>query len=237
MRRWLARDWDRRRLEGSYSGVAESTRARSNREWQEELRAEDREALADLWRYLLAACVTYLNRRREDLPQLDRQDLEQLAEDFTQEALLQVIESLDTFRGDSKFTTWAYRFVINIAAAELRLRRWRTVSMEVLTGEYQAPLFTFVSDDKAPDPETVAARNEILVLLHQIIDEELTDLQRVALVSVHFQGLPVVVVARELESTPNNVYKLLHDARKKLKKGLQRHQYSQADVLAIFGER
>jgi RNA polymerase sigma-70 factor (ECF subfamily) len=194
------------------------------------------QALSDLREYLLRAVFLYLDRHREDLTHLDRRELEHLAEDFAQEALLQIQDKLDTFQGKSKFTTWVYPFVINIAAGELRLHRWRTLSMETLVSEGEVPLFTLLSDQDAPDPETVAARNQILELIRHIIDEELTERQRFALVNVHFRGMPMAQVAQELDSTPNNVYKLIHDARKKLKRGLQRRHYSEADVLAIFGE-
>jgi RNA polymerase sigma-70 factor (ECF subfamily) len=218
--------------------VAEIHRSRTNAQWLADLenRETQSQALIDLRAYLQRAVLSYLNRHREDLSYLDQQELEHLAEDSCQEALLLILDKLDTFRGESKFTTWAYRFVINAAAGELRLHHWRTLSIEALNGESEIPLFAFVGDQKAPDPETVAARNQLLDVLHRIIDEDLTELQRFALISVHFQGLPVPVVARELNSTPNNVYKLVHDARKKIKKGLQRLHYSQADVLAIFGE-
>jgi RNA polymerase sigma-70 factor (ECF subfamily) len=211
---------------------------RSNEKWLADLRNEETQAkaLADLRQYLLRAVFLYLDRRRADLTHLEQRELEHLAEDFAQEALLQILTRLDTFRGDSKFTTWAYRFAINVAAGELRLHRWRTLSMEALVGEQEeVPLFIFLSDQEAPDPETVAARNQILDLIHQIISEDLTERQRFALVNVHLRGIPMAEVARQLDSTPNNVYKLIHDARKKLKKGLQRHHYSEADVLAIFG--
>lgn len=212
--------------------------SRSNAEWLAALGDEETqaEALADLREYLLRAVFVYLSRHRADLTDLDWRELEHLAEDSTQEALLQILAKLDTFRGESKFTTWVYRFVINIVAGELRLHRWRTLSMEMLLSEQEIPLSTFLSDLEAPDPETAAARNQILDLIHQIISEELTERQRFALINVHFQGVPMAEVARHLNSTSNNVYKLLHDARKKLKKSLQRHRYSEADVLAIFGE-
>jgi RNA polymerase sigma-70 factor (ECF subfamily) len=218
--------------------VAELQKPRSNEQWLEDLKDEQAqtEALADLREFLLRAVYSYLNRHRQDLTHLDRQELESLADDYCQEALLQILDKLDTFRGESKFTTWAYRFVINAAAGDLRLHRWRTLSIETLAREQSVPLFTFISDERAPDPETMAARNQILELLYQIIDQDLTELQRFALISVHFQGIPVPVVARQLDSTPNNVYKLVHDARKKIKNGLQRFHYSEADVLAIFGE-
>jgi RNA polymerase sigma-70 factor (ECF subfamily) len=215
-----------------------SDKPRSNEEWLSDLRDKDKqaEALADLRDYLLRAVFLYLDRHREDLTHLDRRELGHLAEDFAQEALLQIQDKLDTFRGRSKFTTWAYPFVINVAAAELRLHRWRTLSMESIAGDQELPLFSFLSDREAPNPEVLAARQQIADIVIQIIAEELTERQRIALVSVHFHGVPMAKVAQELDTTPNNVYKLLHDARKKIKHGLQRRFYSQSDVLSIFSD-
>jgi RNA polymerase sigma-70 factor (ECF subfamily) len=211
---------------------------RTNAEWLADLRNSQRqaEALADLRQYLLRAVALYVERHHEDLTYLGTSASEHLAEDFAQEALLQIQANLDTFRGESKFTTWAYRFVINIAATELRLARWRTVSLESLIGESEVPLLTRLSDQGAPDPETVAVRNQIIALIREIITEELTERQRSALVGVHFNGMPMAEVARQLGTTPNNVYKLIHEARKKLKNGLRRRYYSEGDVLAIFSE-
>jgi len=228
------RDWVVERLEGCDRQVTDLGQPRNNEQWLAELESEEAEALADLREYLRRAVFIYLNRHREDLNHLDRGELEHLAEDMVQDSLLQILDKLDTFRGDSKFTTWAYRFVINAAAGELRLHRWRSISIEVLSGEGEGPAFAFVGDERAPEPERVAARNQILALLYRIIEQDLTELQRRALISVHFQGVPVTVLAEQLESNPNSVYKLLHDARRKLKKGLEREHYSEADVLAIF---
>jgi RNA polymerase sigma-70 factor (ECF subfamily) len=215
-------------------------RPRSNDEWLADLGAQPTrtDALADLRDYLLRAVYVYLDQHREDLFDLDRSELEQMGEDFAQEALLQVLDKLETFRGESKFTTWAYRFVINVAATELRLHRWRTVSMEAVVAEdEEISLFRFLSDVEAPDPETTAARMEILEVMQTIIDEELTRRQRTALVNIKIRGVPVEAVAEELGGSANSVYKLIYDARKKLKDGLERRHYSQADVLAIFGGR
>jgi RNA polymerase sigma-70 factor (ECF subfamily) len=170
------------------------------------------------------------------LADLDRQELSQLAEDFAQEALLQILAHLDTFRAESKFTTWAYRFVINVAAGELRLHRWRTLSLEAVADEGEIQGSMLLADVEAPDPETRTARNRILAVIWQIIQEELTERQRVALVNIHFRGVPTRVVAEHLGVSPNAVYKLVWDARRKVKQGLIRHHYSEADVVAIFAE-
>jgi len=204
---------------------------RSNDAWLADLRdAEARpEALSDLREYLLRAVYVYLDRHREDLSHLDRRELEHLAEDFAQEALLQIQDKLDTFRGESKFTTWAYRFVINVAAAELRLHRWRTLSIEALVLDQQ-------TTQPELDPEIMTARTQVIELLCEIIDEELTERQRFALLNVHFHNVPVSEVAQQLDTTPNNVYKIIYDARKKLEKGLEQRYYSKADILALFSE-
>ena len=214
-------------------------RPRTNEEWLADLGTHETraEALADLREYLLKAVYVYLDRYREDLYDLSRSELEQMAEDFAQEALLQVLNNLETFRGESKFTTWAYRFVINEAAAELRLHRWQTLSTEALIGEgEEVSLLSFLSDVEAPDPERTVARTEILVVMQRVIEEDLTRRQRIALVSIKMRGVPVVEVAERLDATPNTIYKLVYDARRKLREGLERRHYSQADVLAIFSE-
>lgn len=213
---------------------------RSNEEWIADLGSEASraEALTDLRDYLARAVYIYMDRYREDLSYLDRVELQQMAEDFVQEALLQILRKLDTFEGRSRFTTWAYRFVINVAAAELRLHRWRTRSMEAVTAEDEDISFLlFISDRDAPDPETRAARREILDLMRQIIEEDLSERQRFALVAVKLRDVPVEEVARRLDTSPNNVYKLIYDARVKLKQRLEARHYSLADILAIFGER
>ncbi len=218
----------------------ERNRLRTNAEWIADLGARETrtEALTDLREYLLRAVYVYMDRRREDLSHLSRTELEQMADDFAQEALIQILDKLETFRGESKFTTWAYRFVINVAAGELRLHRWRTLSLETAVGAGEEfSLLGFLTDQGAPDPEIGAARAEIVALIKVIIEQELTSRQRTALVNIKFRGVPVEEVARRLDTTPNAIYKLIHDARRKLKEGLERRHYSQADVLAIFGDQ
>ena len=213
-----------------------ANRPRTNAQWLADLADQESRAaaLSDLREYLLRAVYLYLDRHRTDLADLDRHEIRQLAEDFAQDALLQVLAHLDTFRAEAKFTTWAYRFVINIAAGELRLHRWRTLSLEALADEREIRGSIFIADRDAPDPETRAARERVLGLIREIIEHDLTERQRIALVSIHFRGVPTRVVADRLGITPNAVYKLVHDARKKLKQGLVQRHYSEADVIAIF---
>lgn len=213
-----------------------TSRPRTNAQWLADLAdIESRAAaLSDLREYLLRAVYLYLDRHRTDLADLDRHEIRQLAEDFAQEALLQILDNLDTFRAEAKFTTWAYRFVINVAAGELRLHRWRTLSLEALADEREIRGSILLADLQAPDPETRAARERVLSVIREVIVHDLTERQRLALVSIHFFDVPTRVVADRLGITPNAVYKLVHDARKKLKQGLVQRHYSEADVVAIF---
>ena len=103
---------------------------RLNREWLEELSSpQNEEALADL-RILVAKGLRYslLNR-------VDSSQLEELVEDFTQDSLLRIMDNLDSFRGESKFVTWAAKIAVNVAFSELRRKRWKDVSMEALLPE------------------------------------------------------------------------------------------------------
>lgn len=212
---------------------------RSNEAWLMALRSEgalQQEALAELRQYLLRAVLVYLQRHRSDIVHLDPEEIEGLAEDSTQEALVQILAKLDTFRGEGKFTTWAYKFVINIAASELRLRRWTTLSLDTLRGEEEFPLLKVVEDVQVDDPERALERRQLLELVQRIIDEDLTERQRTAIVAVHFHGAPVEEVAARLGTNRNSLYKLMHDARKRIKERLIEHHLSEGDILALFGQ-
>ncbi len=215
--------------------------SRSNEEWLWALTEQSgdakAEALQDLRDYLLRAALVYLARRRTDLSGWSRQAVRDLAEDLAQEALLDVHKSLHSFRGESQFTTWAFRFVINRAASELRRRRYRDLSLENLQEDEVAAFQTLLHTGGATlgvDPERLAERRYYLNLLREIVDTELSERQRAALVWVHWQGRSMDEVAGALGLSRNALYKLLHDARKRLKAELVARHLSQGDILAAF---
>lgn len=220
--------------------MAISLQTRTNAEWLDDLRGSgpiQDQALQELREYLVRAAVTSLERRWERLAGLDYADLLQLAEDLAQEALLEILNKLDIFQGKSRFTTWAYKFIINLAAEETRRRRWQIVSLEVpLSIEDLSPLIDSLSDRETPDPEQALLRKTVWETLRRIIAEDLTERQRTALVALIVQDAPVEVVARLLKTTPNNVYKILHDARKKLKRRLLEEAITPEYVHDLFGE-
>ncbi len=213
---------------------------RTNADWLSDLRSPgpaQAQALQALWDYLVGAAVAYLKRRRGEWVGLEDAELRQLAEDLAQEALLDILNKLDTFRGESRFTTWAYKFVINVAAEELRRRHWQNISLEARPpSEDLPPLAEALADTQAPDPETALEREHVWETLRRIIAEDLTERQRVVLIRLTIQDAPVEEVARELETPPNNIYKLLHDARKKLKRRLLEAGITPEYVGDIFSE-
>ena len=213
---------------------------RSNAEWLQALQEQPgealNEALQDLYDFLLRAVLVYLSQSRGELAGWSRDDIRGLAQDLAQDALLEIRQSLSTFKGESKFTTWAYRFVINRAASELRRQRYRNVSFDQLRDEEPAAFQALLLERGKVEPERLAERRAYLKLLREIIETELNERQRAALVGVHLHGYPMDEVAAALGLTRNALYKLLHDARKRIKARLQAQHLTESDILAAFQE-
>jgi len=210
----------------------------SNEEWIRALRSggdEQQKALDALRNGILRALHWYLSERR--LGEGGNQgQVRQLAEDFTQEALLTILEKLSTFRGESRFTTWAYKVALHRALGELRRRRWKEISLEELKIGEDLPSWP-IEEGRSPDPERTFQQEEVWRILKGIIEQDLTQRQRTVLIAHIFQGVPLDVVADHLGTDRDNVYKLLHDARKKLKGRLVEHGFTQEEILKIFEMR
>lgn len=210
---------------------------RSNEEWLADLQPgspNNEQAISDLRDYLLRAVLVYLTRHRSDVAALDYEEIQQLAEDWAQQGVLQVLDKLPSFRGDSKFTTWAYRVVINLVAGELRRKRWETISLESLT-DAEHPSSRLKEDSDQPSPEDEVTRSEVWEAIQAVITEDLTERQRTALTQVVLEGVPVETVAERMNTNRNNIYKIVHDARRKLRRELEQRHWSADDVMAAFG--
>jgi RNA polymerase sigma-70 factor (ECF subfamily) len=210
---------------------------RTNAEWLQALQEPgdvQQETIAELREYLLRAAFVYLRDRRPELSGVSSSVLYELAEDFAQNALIAIRDNLDNFRGDSKFTTWAYRFVINEAAGELRKRRYRNISLDDLMEQETAVFTTLLKTDTRLDPESETGRQELIKFLLHVIQNELNERQRIAILGIHFQGRSMQEVAELLETSPNTLYKILHDARKKIKAKLLARHYGAGDILGLF---
>jgi RNA polymerase sigma-70 factor, ECF subfamily len=202
-------------------------RERTNEQWLADLRGPNPdEALADLYDLLVRGLRSGLGSYGGGV--------DANAEDFAQEALIKITANLDSFRGESRFTTWAQKIAMNVALTELKRRRWRDVSLQDLFARREAadggPADTRLS------PEQLALQNTVLQELRRMVDEELTDRQQEAVVAVILEGMPISEVARRMGTNQNALYKLLHDARRKLKRRMEAAGLSAEEVLAVFDE-
>jgi len=156
---------------------------------------------------------------------------EDLCEDFAQEALLRIRERLAAFRGESRFTTWALSIATRVAFDELRHKRWKDVSLETASADARAPLAFEPRTDLAQEKSLV--REQVLSKLRDAIENKLTDKQRSVLVA-ELNGMPQAEIARALGMNRNALYKLSHDARKRVKFHLEAGGISTVDVLWVF---
>ncbi len=203
---------------------------RSNDEWLIALRGTpDEQALLDLRALLVRGLGFALADRLGADPEAG-------IEDFVQDALMKILRSLDTFRGDSRFTTWAQKIAVRVALTELRRRHWQDVSLEDLTPE-ESDYLPMELSDPTPSPEMLMTRASVMALVQRMIREELTDRQQQAMTAVMIGGMPLEEAARRLGTNRNALYKLLHDARRRLQKRLAALGLSVQDVLAALDEQ
>jgi RNA polymerase sigma-70 factor (ECF subfamily) len=210
---------------------------RTNDEWISDLKSGGKlkeAALADL-RTVISSGLPYAlsNYLSPNNPQFDS-----LAEEVTQDTLLRVLDHLDTFEGRSQFTTWVHKIAVRIALTELRRRRWRDFSLDSLVEENEEGVsFPALLIDPSPNPDTLAQQSDMMKRINKLINEELTDKQRLAMVAIGIDGVPLEEVARRMHTNRNALYKLLHDARLRLKKRLASEGLSTDDVWAAFDRK
>lgn len=197
---------------------------RSNDQWLAALRGPKKGvALADLRVLLVRGLRGALHPRLNGVgPSV---------EDCVQEALIKILDNLDSFRGESRFTVWAQKIAVRTALAEMRRRKWRNVSLEeaILRHEESENAPT----DPLANPERVATRGVIMAQVRRFIDEELTDRQRRALLAA-LGEMPLEEIAQRMGTNRNALYKLLHDARQRLKQRMMAEKISPQDVLLAF---
>jgi len=197
---------------------------RTNEAWLAELRnghSQQSQAIEELLQHLRRGILAYLYSR-SDLGHLAETELQQMSNDFAQDALLKIQENLDKFQGKSKFTTWASKIAANHTISELRRAKWRDFSLDAITetGSSLQEVLDLPATQTSP-PDTESERRQVWEAIESVVNRELTDRQRQALVAVRVDNVPIAEVARLMNTNANNVYKLLHDARLKLKRGLQ----------------
>ena len=206
---------------------------RTNEQWLQDLQSEGtarNEALNELQVIL----VNGLQRGLLSQVKTDSAEFQALAEDFAQEALIKVLDQIDSFAGLSKFTTWAHKIALHVALTELRRKRWGDFSLdgilETEEGEY-TPRFTA---DETPTPAERAEQADLIQRVRDVIQFGLTEKQRMALIANVIEDKNASEVAELMDMKPNAVYKLLHDARLRLKRNLEQEGLSPEIVLAAF---
>jgi RNA polymerase sigma-70 factor, ECF subfamily len=185
-----------------------------SRNWLRRLRGASQEhdaAVAELHALLLRAARFEVARRRPTMPHLRGNELDDIAHEAANDALMSVLARLDDFRGESRFTTWVYKFALLEAAVKLRKRAWqgREVPLEPETWS----LFSSAGLEPAQEAE----QSELLSTLQRAIEDVLTPHQRQVLVALALNGVPIDVLADRLTTTRGALYKTLHDARRKLR--------------------
>jgi RNA polymerase sigma-70 factor, ECF subfamily len=143
---------------------------RTNQEWLDDLTGKpDRQtaALADLRERLQRGIYFYLSRERSDLQHLAPQDLQQMAEDLAQDATLRVMNNLNSFRGDSRFTTWATKIAVRLAISDLRRARYKDFRLEELTAE--GDLLPATMSGARPCPRRRALPNGLMYSVKSIM--------------------------------------------------------------------
>jgi RNA polymerase sigma-70 factor (ECF subfamily) len=188
-----------------------------SRRWLEELGGDGAArdaAIARLHALLLRAARYEVARRRRALSHLRGGDHDDLAQQAADDALVAVLAKLGDFRGDSRFTTWAYKFALYEAAVKLRRRAWQERELPLESEGWSVIAATGAS------PADQAAERELLDALQTAIAEALSGHQREVLVAITLNGVPIDVLAERLNTTRGALYKTLHDARKKLRRRL-----------------
>jgi RNA polymerase sigma-70 factor, ECF subfamily len=197
-----------------------------SRRWREDLRSEDTrrrdDAVARLHELLLRGARFELGRRRASLPHVQSDELDDLAVQAADDALVSVLRRLDDFRGASRFTTWAYKFVLLETGVKLRKRAWQGREIPLEPEDWGV----FASEGLEPDAEALQA--ELLTTLQDAISVILTPHQRRVLVALALNGVPIDVLADRLGTTRGALYKTLHDARRKLRAHLEERGLSVA---------
>lgn len=214
---------------------------RTNEEWLHDLQASgeiQESAILELRDLLLRVTLYFFNRNQGDLRDMNREEILQRAEDCAQEALIAVMNHLADFRGDSKFTTWAYKFAINISLMTARRERWKGKSLDQPAFSDDSTTFEAFLTDKSSGqtPDLSAIQGEVTATLREVIENDLTEKQRQVLMLIVFHEVPMDEVVQRLGANRNAIYKLLHDARRKLKNSLQAQGFEIGEMLHLFGE-
>jgi RNA polymerase sigma-70 factor (ECF subfamily) len=171
-------------------------------------------AIARLHELLLRAARFELSRRRAALSHVRGEELDDLATQAADDALMAVLAKLDDYRGASRFTTWVYKFALLEAGVKLRRRAWQGREVVLAPESWPTP-----ADDGATAHELLE-HAELVAALRRAMRDTLSPRQREVFVALALNGVPIDVLAERLDTTRGALYKMLHDARRKLRREL-----------------
>lgn len=197
---------------------------RDNEAWLTDLNGSP-EARNSALAVLRAVLLRNLSKGLSHVPHAD----DSFIDDAVQDSLLRILERLNQFEGRSGFITWATAIAIRTAMTELRRKRWKDVSLNDLLSDSESGQNK--STDARTDPAWQAEQISMVARLYEIIDTQLTEKQRSALLA-EMKGMPQNEIARQMGSNRNAIYKLTHDARKRIKRELLAAGYRPEDFQA-----
>jgi RNA polymerase sigma-70 factor (ECF subfamily) len=181
---------------------------------------ERESALVRLHGLLVRAAVRELSRR-QSASGVGGAELDDLAHQAAADAMLSVLDKLDTFRGESRFTTWVYRFVMWEVSTKLGRHHWRLHPSTALEGEDWERL----PDRFGVDPDAHTERAELIAAIREAIDKTLTDHQRTLFVAIVIHDVPLDALVARLGTTRGAVYKAIYNARRKIRAHLVANGY------------
>jgi RNA polymerase sigma-70 factor, ECF subfamily len=169
------------------------------------------EAIARLHDLLLRGARSEAHRRSSQL-RIDGPEVDDLVHQAADDALIAIIAKLDRFRGDSLFTTWAFKFVVYEVSTKFSRHFWRRPTIPMGTEEWER-----LPDRFGFEPDEGLARRELIAAVHRAVEAELTDHQRQIFAAIVLNGVPIDVLVAELGTNRNAIYKTMFDARRKLR--------------------
>jgi RNA polymerase sigma-70 factor (ECF subfamily) len=197
--------------------------------WIDRLRPESPDrtaAIEELYGLLLKATRFELNRRGATRSHLGGNDHDDLAHQSADDALVAILRKLGDFRGESRFTSWAYKFALLEAGVKARRRAWQGREVQL-----ESDSWSLIADD-ASTPQEDLETKELLGAVQDAIRSDLTAHQRAVIVAVTLNDVPIDVLAERLETTRGALYKTVHDARRKLRSALVRDGFSVGEYMA-----
>lgn len=196
---------------------------RDNEAWVAELTANEPTAISDL----RAIMVRNLRKSLAHRSGIDQE----FVEDAAQESLIRILDKLNQFSGRSRFVTWATSIAIHQAMNKLRRSRWKDVSLDSIVADATFEVATTVDHSLSNDFQT--ERQAILAAMQNVIETGLTEKQRTALLA-ELKGMSQAAIAEQLGTNRNTIYKLTHDARKRLRQGLESLGFTVENVLELI---